>query len=160
MKYELVIRSTRRPSFVPHDLRYFDDHFICQSMANSWEIPPAEILGRSYKPADFVLWMNRAPIVSEKAKIALSSPCGELVEFLPFHSLYGKKFFAVNVLNMDRNLLIYKKDPKSAVFACERFGTIVRDNLLSGLEMADPTEDIDRKILNGESVNAFPGLVG
>jgi hypothetical protein len=160
MKYELVIVSNKRISFSPIDLTYFRYNFICESLRNKWTIPPVTVLGKSYKAADFVLWMQRAPVISEKAKDALSDICGDLVEFLPFHAIKGKSYFVLNVLNMKDSEVIFKKSPNSVIFVTEEFGDILIDKSLTGAVLADPDDDIDRKMLRGESVNAYPGLLG
>ena len=100
MKYELSPQSTRRYSFIPDDLRYFNSHFICKPMTSFWVLPPVTPYGTSYKAADFVVWMLVAPVVSQKAKDALGEICLGLVEFLPFYPIKGKPYFAVNVLNI------------------------------------------------------------
>jgi hypothetical protein len=160
MVYELVIMTNGRISFVPEDLRYFDNHFVCKSMADYWEIPPAKIIGTSGKMPDFVSWMLRAPVISERARDNLANICDGLVEFLPFHNVKNRKNFAVNVLNLDSGREIFKKFPSSAVFVRKGFGEVVRDNGLTGVELADPNDDIGKKIVRGEHVNCFPGVVG
>jgi hypothetical protein len=160
MKYELAPQSKRRFRFLVDDLRYFNAHFTCEPMIDSWELPPVTPHGSSYKAADVVSWMLRAPVVSERAKEALSGICTDLVEFLPFHSVKKKRYFAVNVLNRDDRQPIYKSDPESVVFVDERFGAVVRDHGLSGVALADPTIDIGRRIVRGQSLHDFPGLVG
>ena len=160
MKYELVIGTKGRVSFVPDDLRYFNDHFICERMAYDWEIPPAKMIGKSGKTADFVSWMLRAPVISEKARKCLAETCGELVEFLPFHSIKNQKYYVMNVLNRDMSRPVFKTDKSSVVYVDEIFGSIIRDNFLTGVHLADPDSDIGRKIVRGESVNCFPGILG
>jgi len=160
MNYELVIRSHRRPSFVPHDLRYFNTHFVCQPMRTDWHIPPAELIGKSYKAPDFVLWMQRAPVISLRAKEVLDGLCVGLVEFLPFHSIKSKPYFAANVLSLDSQKAIHKTDPQGLVFVNSEFGALLRDHALSGVELADPGDEINRRVARGQTVNVFAGLVG
>ncbi|MGZ3173512.1 MAG: hypothetical protein ACXWJC_10835 [Croceibacterium sp.] len=160
MKFELAPQLNRRFSFIPDDLRYFKTHFVCEPMAYSWELPPVTPDGTSYKAADFVLWMIRAPVISERAKDALSNLCAGLVEFLPFHPIKGRPYFAVNMLNRDDRQPIYKTDPESVAFVDERFGAVVRDFKLSGVALADPANDINRRVVRGQSLHDFPGLVG
>ena len=158
--YELVINPRRRFAFIPHDLRYFQDHFVCEPMGSDWKAPPVTITGKSYKSADFVVWMQRAPIVSPRAKDTLGRLCSGLVEFLPFHAIKGIEHFAMNVLSRDRQTPIYKVDPQSVVFVSDEFGKLLRDHELSGAELANPSDNIGQKIVRGETVNVFPGLVG
>jgi hypothetical protein len=160
MKYKLVPQSRRRFSFIPHDLSYFHSHFICEPMSDCWHLPPVMRHGTSYRAADFVLWMLRAPVVSERAKDALSQLCADLVEFLPFHPIKGAAYFTVNVLSRDDRHPICKTDPGSVVFVDERFGAIVRDYGLSGVALADPSIEIGPRVIRGESLHDFPGLVG
>jgi hypothetical protein len=129
-------------------------------MAGTWEVPPVSVHGKSYKAADFVGWMLTAPVVSERARDALSDLCGRLVEFLPFHAIRGEPYFALNVLSQDERQPINKAHGKGVVRADERFGEVVRDNALSGVALADPSRDIGRRVVRGESLHDFPGLVG
>jgi hypothetical protein len=160
MKYELVPVSARRFCFIPADLRYFSTHFVCEPMLTFWQLPAVATYGRSYKAADFVLWMLRAPVVSQRAKDALSGLCHGLVEFLPFHPIRGAPFFAVNVLNRDERQPIYKASTDGVVLVDDRFGAVVRDSALTGAALADPSNDIGRRIVRGESLHDFPGLIG
>ncbi len=129
-------------------------------MKESWVPPAVSVSGKSYKVADFVLWMLRAPVISLKARDAISDLCGGLVEFLPFHEIKQAPYFAVNVLSRDVLQPIYKTTPDSVVFVDERFGDAVRDNGLTGVALADPANSIGRRIVWGESIHDFPGLVG
>jgi len=129
-------------------------------MKASWELPKVTPLGTSYRSADFVPWMLRAPVVSMRAKDALSELCTGLVEFLPFHPIKGVPYFAVNVLSRDEQMPIHKTDPSSVPLVDDRFGEIVRECRLSGVALADPANDIGRRIVRGESLHDFPGLVG
>jgi hypothetical protein len=159
-KYELVPLSNRRFSFLVDDLRYFNTHFVCEPMGKTWQLPPVTPYGTSYEAADFVHWMHRAPVVSERAKDALSELCENIVEFLPFHPIKGRPFFAMNVLCRDDAQPIYKTNPESVVFVDERFGEVVRNSGLSGVALAEPTNDIGRRVVRGQSLHDFPGLVG
>jgi len=161
MKFEIFPISTKRYcSFIPHDLRYFHTHFICDSMAETWEMPPAELYAKSYKPGDFVSWMLKAPVISVRAKEALESICKGLVEFLPFHSIRGKAFFAVNVLCRDPEMPIFKPGLNEVPLVDERFGAVLRDHRLTGIALADPANNIMRRVIHGQSLHDFPGLVG
>lgn len=158
MIYEIAIISNKRLSFIPHDLRYFNANFICERMGARWRVPEAEIYGRSYPVPDFVAWMHSAPIISEKAKISLHNLCENFVEYLPFYNVKGVQLFALNVLSMDVDSPIFKKSRSGPVFVDDRFGSIILNECLTGVELADPNDDIDRKVAMGESVNVFPGL--
>ena len=129
-------------------------------MAMAWAIPPAKPYGKSYKAADFVAWALRAPIVSKRAKYALEGICTDLVEFLPFHEIKGDPYFAINVLNLNPNAPIHKPKPQGVPLVDERFAVIIRDCGLSGVALADPRNSIGRRIVRGESLHDFPGLVG
>jgi hypothetical protein len=160
VKYELVPLGNRRFAFIPHDLRYFEKHFRCEPMANGWKLPPVTSTGASYKPADFVLWMLRAPIVSGRAKEALQGLCEDLVEFLPFHPIKSTSLYAVNVLTRDSGQPIFKEGPDSLVFVDERIGEVIRDQRLTGVALADPAIGTARRVVRGKSLHDFPGLAG
>ena len=129
-------------------------------MAGSWELPPVTPHGVSYKAADFVLWMLRAPVVSERARAALESPLEGLVEFLPFHSVRRAPYYAVNVLARDDRAAIFKDDPKGVVLVDERVGEVIREHSLTGAALADPSNAIGGRIVRGESLHDYPGLLG
>jgi hypothetical protein len=160
MRYELVPQSERRFRFIPSDLSYFHCHFICEAMAHAWELPSVTLDGTSYKATDFVSWMLRAPVVSEKAKNAMAGICEGLVEFLPFHPVKGRAYWAVNVLNRDPQQPIYKHAAHSVVFVDGRFGATIREQCLDGVALADPSNDITRRVVRGQSLHDFPGLIG
>lgn len=160
MKYELCPQSKRRFSFIPHDLRYFSANFRCEPMASSWRLPPVTPHGVSYKAADFVSWMLRAPVISERAKAALEPLWEGSVEFLPFHSIKGAPYFAVNVVSRDNEGPIFKDGPDGVVFVDERTGGLIRDHRLTGVALADPANDIGRRVVRGESLHDYPGLIG
>lgn len=90
---------------IPHDLVYFQTHFIGEPMPEDWTLPPVEISGKSKKLGDFVIWMLTAPVVSEKAKNVLESAFKSELQFLPFHSIKGKLYFAMNVTCLVKDLL-------------------------------------------------------
>lgn len=160
MQYEICSDTTRRFFFIPDDLRYFKKHFICEPLSSDWEVPPVRILGKSYAAADFVSWMACAPVISENAKCSLEEICSGLVEFLPFHAIKGKPYFAMNVLSQNPKAPIHKPGPNSVPLVDERFGAVVRDRALSGVALADPAICIGRRVVRGESLHDFPGLIG
>jgi hypothetical protein len=90
----------------------------------------------------------------------LEGLCAGLVEFLPFHPIKGKPYFVLNVLNLDAQEPIHKADPHSSIFVDREFAVLLRDHALSGVELANPADDIGRMIVRGQTVNVFPGLVG
>jgi hypothetical protein len=88
-------------------LSYFDTHFVGKPMLENWVIPEIDLRGKSKKVADFVSWSisGCAYMVSKKARLALEPVLNEYVEFLPFHDIKGKPYYAVNVLQVEPNLL-------------------------------------------------------
>lgn len=86
---------------IPHDLCYFDGKFIGQLMNVDWELPPPiKISGKSKKLPDFVGWMTKCPVVSERAKNILEPIIGQHVQFLPFYDIREKKYFVMNVITL------------------------------------------------------------
>lgn len=156
--YQLVIRGNKRLSLIPHDLRYFNNHFVCQRMASSWKAPPAKILGNSNKLCDFILWMLRAPIVTEKVIEILDRHCKGSVEFLPFMKIKGSDVYALNILSNDPADMLFKPDPKSVVYANSDFGNLAVRHGFTGIELADPASNILKLVIQGSSTNVFPGL--
>jgi hypothetical protein len=102
--------SNKYCSFIPHNLRFFASRFDCEPLADYWEIPPAELSGRSKPAADFVIWMARAPAVSERARDLIVELAREDVEFLPFHEIKKQRYFVMNVLRCEDYLDVGKSE--------------------------------------------------
>jgi hypothetical protein len=103
--WKLVGGGNRYIGLIPHELAYFQTHFIGRPMPIDWVPPPVTISGKSKKLSDFVIWMLTAPVVSEKARIALESAFNDYVQFLPFHHIKDKPYFVMNVTCLVENLL-------------------------------------------------------
>jgi hypothetical protein len=80
---------------------YWGTHFIGQPMSESWPLPPLKVLGKSKKLPDFVGWMLRVPVVSQRAMESLKPVVTDNVQFLRFHDLRGKPYYAMNVLRVE-----------------------------------------------------------
>ncbi len=158
MIYELCYYSKKRLSLIPHDLRYFNTHFNCRSLQSEWEVPPVTIYPKSYKVADFVGWMLMAPVVSDRTKQIITSALKVEVEFLPFHSLKGRPYYAMNVMSLDPTSAIFKKTTGSVVYVSDEFGDMACDAKLTGLVLADPDAENGRMIVRGLDTNVFKGL--
>lgn len=179
--WRLFIDADRYISFIPHDLHYFTDRFCCRSLINGWEPPPVTINGRSKPLADFVSWMNRAPIVSERTMKLIENLVGSDVEFLPFHKLKNKGYYAMNVLRCE-DLIDYEKsvldplleriyfienlpDVLPPIFKCgDKFGDIfvtfpfidmMLNNKMTGAKLAYPEENIVKLILAGAEIDRY-----
>ena len=97
-----VLRAAdkRNLSLIPHDLNYFQAHFVGKPMANDWKPPLVKISGKSLRLRDFVSWMIQSPVVSERAKACLEPLIHSYVEFLPLVELKGTVYYAMNVLKL------------------------------------------------------------
>ena len=96
----LYLGGKKKLSLIPHDLDYFKTHFVGQPMKHDWQPPPVTIHGKSLRLCDFVVWMAKAPVCSEKAKLSLEPVIGSFVEFLLLTELRGKPYYAMNVLKI------------------------------------------------------------
>lgn len=96
----LYFGGKKKLSLIPHDLDYFKTHFIGKPMNQGWQPPPVTIHGKSLRLHDFIGWMSKAPVCSEKAKVNLEPVIGSFVEFLPLTELRGKPYYAMNVLKV------------------------------------------------------------
>jgi len=137
---------------------YFWNHFVGKPMARGWH-PPKFSIVYPYRPVrDFVSWSD--PIVSERAKNCLEPVIGPFVEFLPFASIKGKSFYAVNVLEVIdclnrrasepcvgkfvfnekklRPVPIFKVPKVTHIFVSDVFAQIVVDHKLTGAGFDDP----------------------
>jgi len=103
--WRLSICANKYLSLIPHDITYFNTYFMGRAMPLDWVAPPVVISGSTKKLPDFVGWMTGAPVVSEKAKLALFPCLDGFVQFLPFHDIKGKKYFAMNVTHVETSLL-------------------------------------------------------
>ena len=169
---------------VPHDLRFFRNRFVCNAMAEEWEIPPLQLANKSKPLADFVSWMASAPVVSERAAVAIGDIVTDDVEFLPFHRIKGHRLWVINVLRCEDGLdtkrssfepfqerYIFKDgfaEIAPPIFKCNRhldvvfvnsaFGAMLVDRGLKGAALADPAEPIMPLILSRSAISKFPGL--
>ena len=125
-------------------------HFLGQKIEMPWSPPPCEMTGKSKRLPDFVCWMKPVPVVSERARNALLVLVRDAVQFLPFHSLRGKPYYALNVLEMRHNLLDVARSELSRfstdgrIFDIER--AVFREPLPAGLphifKLGEDTGDI------------------
>lgn len=125
--WRLHICGNKYLGLIPLDLDYFHAHFIGKPMPQEWSAPPVTVSGKSKKLPDFVSWMTKAPIVSERAKLALSPVVSDYVQFFPFHDVKGKKFYAMNVthveteiLDLERSEIAYSSTEPKVVLMIER----------------------------------------
>jgi hypothetical protein len=172
-------------SFIPHDLSFFEKRFECKPLRGSWEIPPANVLGRSKPAKDFISWMNKAPVVSQRTRELVHNLVDEDVEFLPFHELDGKPYSVMNVLRCEDYLDMERSDLTqfrerfvfggklpdrippifkcpgqwNYVFVTSAFGELMVTHKLRGAALADPTEPLMPLILAKRSINRYPGLI-
>jgi hypothetical protein len=171
-------------SFIPHDLRFFERRFQCKALADEWEVPPAEVAGKSKPLADFVSWMSMSPVISERAADLIDDLAVGDVEFLRFHALKNKPYFVLNVLRCEDFLdyersdltvpnerFVFKADLParlppifkcpgrwSEIFVNREFADIMVANKLRGAALADPAEPTFPLILAKAPVNRYPGL--
>jgi len=106
-------------------------NFSGHVMPDDWTLPPLVILGKSKKLGDFVGWTLDVPVVSERAKSVLQSLVGEDVQFLRFHDLRGKPYYAMNVLRiedyLDNERSAGQRRPDGTLFVYHRY--VFKDNL-------------------------------
>lgn len=170
--------------FIPHDLRFFYDRFRCQSLAESWERPPATIDGKSKPLPDFAGWVTSAPLVSERAADLINDLAADDVELLPFHPLKGKPYWVMNVLRCEdfidgnrsnfeiaNERFIFREELPSQlppifkcpewmgdVFVSKQFAEMIVANKLRGAALADPGEPTFPLILSRSEINRYPGV--
>jgi hypothetical protein len=107
--WRLLTASSNYLGLIPHDLSYFHTHFSGVPMSDDWIAPPFKISNRSKKLPDFVSWMLCAPVLSERAAIALRPLLSDHVQFLPFGVIKTKTYYALNALRVQKGLLDYKR---------------------------------------------------
>lgn len=78
------------------DLEYFQDRFVGRPM-QVFQAPEIRVLGKTKRLRDFVSWMLTAPVISEKAKIALNSLIHPYAQIFPLIDLRGKQYYTINV---------------------------------------------------------------
>ena len=106
----LLARGNKNLSVSPVDLRFFNDKFIGKLMSENIEYPPLEIFGKSKKLRDFVGWMDKAPLVSERAKRLIENLCQDAVQFIKFYDIKGKPYYVMNVVSVVDALDLKKCD--------------------------------------------------
>jgi hypothetical protein len=126
----LYLSNNKNLGLIPHDLNYFQTHFIGQPMAANWQPPPVTVSGKSKRLQDFVSWMYKAPVCSEKAKTCLEPVIGDYVEFLLLTHIKEKPYFAINVLKVvdcldkDNSDLVYSSSEPGYIRNVETYGFI------------------------------------
>jgi len=121
--WRLWVGGKANLALIPHNLEYFSNHFIGERLGDAWTPPPVSINGKSKKLRDFVSWMERAPVVSQRARQILEPLLGDNVEFLKFHEILGKSYFALNVLRLEN---ILDRDQSEVLYADEAKRNILR----------------------------------
>ena len=106
--WRLHVEANKYMSVKARDLDYFKRHFVGVPLEN-WSPPPMEVDGKSKKLADFAAWTIASPLVSKRAKNALCDVLAGHAEFLPFHTIKGRNFFAMNVISIDAGILDISK---------------------------------------------------
>lgn len=102
--WRLVVAADRHIGLTPSSLTYFQANFIGSRLLPDWRAPEFLFTNKSKPWADFLSWMIAAPVVSEKAVKAFSA-FSNVVEFLPLFELRKKKYYAMNVVAVERNIL-------------------------------------------------------
>jgi hypothetical protein len=181
----LFLNSNNYRHFIPHDLSWFVNRFECKPLRGSWEMPPAKTLHKSKPAKDFIGWMNRAPVVSQRTRELIHQLVGDDVEFLPFHELNGKPYFVMNVLRCEdfldeersghtpsegpfifRNSLPAQIPPIfkcaghwDSIFVTSAFGELMVAHKLRGAALGDPAVPVFPLIVTKQPVNRYPGLI-
>jgi hypothetical protein len=120
--WRLAFCSNKTFSLIPHDLDYFNKHFVGKRLPKRWTPPPIEISGKSYKPRDFVGWMLSAPVVSERAKEVLLPLVSNFAEFRFLTEFKGKNYFCMNVyftadcLDLNASDILFSPDDPKRIF--------------------------------------------
>ena len=83
---------------------YWGTQFIGEPMSEPWPLPPLTVLGKNKQLPDFVGWMLRVPVVSQRAMESLKPVVNGDVQFLRFHDLRGKPYYAMNILRVENYL--------------------------------------------------------
>lgn len=119
---------------MPHDLSYFIDHFIGRSVPGEWKPPPIETLGKTKRLRDFVSWMVQVPLVSQRVVDVFSPALSHDVEFLRFHELRRRPYYAMNVLRLEdivdwsKSEVLYSDKEKTIPFSIRRFAFLRTPN--------------------------------
>jgi hypothetical protein len=96
----LYLSSKKNIGLIPHDLNYFQTHFIGKPMGRRWKPPPVRITGKSKRLRDFAPWMHSVPVCSDKAKAYLEPIVGSDAEFLPLTRIKERPYYALNILRL------------------------------------------------------------
>lgn len=106
--WRLITEANKYAGFQAMDLRNLQA-FSGAPLGGDWQPPAADVVGKSKRAADFAGWAITAPVISERAKEVLAPLFDGFVQFLPFHSIGKRRYFLVNVLSVERDLLDFEK---------------------------------------------------
>jgi hypothetical protein len=119
--WRLWVGGEKNLGLIPHDLTYFATHFTGDELPADWQPPPVKIQGKSKRLRDFVSWMVAAPVVSAKARDALAPIVANDVQFLRFHRIRDREYFAMNVvckmniLDRERSELTFADEDRTRI---------------------------------------------
>lgn len=69
-------------------------------MAGDWQAPTVTVTGKSKRLRDFMTWIPKVPVCSERAKSCLQKTVDSCVEFLPLVKIKGIQYHAMNTLTL------------------------------------------------------------
>jgi hypothetical protein len=173
----LHILANKYRSFIPSDLRFFHENFICEPIGDSWQRPPYYQDNKRLPLADIMSWMLHVPILSEKAARMFSHSHAS-VELLPFDEIDNEPYFALNcltcidIIDFDRSCdilefgpIYFRSIPRNvpSIFQCKdsdgtpagqifvsfEFAQMIRKSGLTGAEYIDPATEIVKEIARG-----------
>ncbi len=80
---------------------YWLEHFVGKRMPENWQAPPLVNVSKSKKLGDAFGWVLQVPTVSARAREVFEPIVGSDVQFLHFHEVRGKPYYAMNVLRIE-----------------------------------------------------------
>ncbi len=95
-----LLPGKRWMALIPHDLEYFNEHFVGEPLPERWRAPPYQVTGVRKKVPDFMSWMSGTPLVKERVAQAIAALPGSRVQTPFFDTIKGEKVFALNVLSL------------------------------------------------------------
>ena len=77
---------------------YWSENFAGRRMPKNWQAPPLDGVSKSKKLGDSFGWVLQVPVVSARARDVFEPIVGDDVQFLFFHEIRSKLYYAINVL--------------------------------------------------------------
>lgn len=127
--YKLAVASDRS-IVLRARLSWIEQHFDGKSLKDYWQPPLLMLLNKAKPLKDFIAFDLKAPVVSDRARVALAPLIGPYCECLPLINIEGIDYYAVNTLtvcdcvDLARSDILYSPDDPQRILTVNRYAFV------------------------------------